>query len=125
MSAPKLRGLRRLLRDVRYTGQAATTAVLAGILAGILLEHPAHLRQSQRNQLPDQLYPRVQLQRPDLLPTAVYPISTKEFGKGKLTSKTEGRNGNASSGIGWSAVLFDAVQAGADCSGCPSVVDAL
>ena len=56
---------------------------------------------------------------------AVYPISTKEFGKGKLTSKTEGRNGNASSGIGWSAVLFDAVQAGADCSGCPSVVDAL
>ncbi len=35
----------------------------------LLRQHPAHLRQSQRNQLPDQLRSRVQLQRLDLLPS--------------------------------------------------------
>ena len=40
-----------------------------GQLLYLFLEHPAHLRQSKRNQLPDQLHSRVQLQRLDLLPT--------------------------------------------------------
>ena len=30
-------------------------------LLHLLLEQPAHFRQAQRNQLPDQLHPRVQL----------------------------------------------------------------